>query len=915
MADKLTYEELEQRVKELEKGAVERERAEVALHENQRLLNSILESTVDGILVGDRDGTFSYVNSRFAEMWHIPKEVMETKERHKLRAVVSEQLKDSSAFFSKLQEMYQSEEELLDLVEFKDGRIFERFSTPLIKDSNVSGRVWSFRNITEHKQAEKALRESEKKYRQLFNTVSNAIMLFDAETKEFVDVNDASQNLYGYSKEEFLKLRHFDITAEPEESEDSIKQTISGEITEITEIPLRYHKRKDGTKFPVEISIGTFVLGNRQVLCGVIKDITERKRTEEALRESEEKYRSLFENTGTATFVAEEDMTVSQVNAKCEELSGYSRDEIVGKMKTTDFIPIEELNRIKKYHFERRIKDDDIPLEYELKLVDKDGNIKNVFIQVGMIPGTKKSIASVIDITPQKQAEKALRESEKQYRELANSLPQVVFEMDAKGLITYANRNAFEFYGYTQDDFEKGVTALQMLIPEDRDRAFDNIQRGLKGEELGSREYTALRKGGTTFPVAVHVNPIIYENKPEGLRGIMIDITDRKRAEEEKKKLEAQLHQVQRMKALGTLAGGIAHDFNNLLTVIQGHTSLMLMDIDLYHPHFDHLKGIEDNVKSAADLTKQLLGFARGGKYEVKTTNLNELIKNQNRMFGRAKKEVTIRGKYEKNPWPVEVDQGQIEQVLLNIYVNAWQAMPGGGNLYIQSENIIIDENYGKPYHVEPGRYVKISITDTGVGMDEATRQRIFDPFFTTKEMEKGTGLGLSSAYGIIKNHDGFINVYSEKGEGTTFSIYFPASEKEVIDEKELAGDILKGSETVLLVDDEDMIIDVGQDILESLGYKVLPAISGKEAIEVYQENREKIDMVIMDMIMPEMGGGDTYDKLKEINPDIKVLLSSGYSINGQATEILERGCNGYIQKPFNMTDLSKKIREILDKD
>jgi CheY-like chemotaxis protein len=210
---------------------------------------------------------------------------------------------------------------------------------------------------------------------------------------------------------------------------------------------------------------------------------------------------------------------------------------------------------------------------------------------------------------------------------------------------------------------------------------------------------------------------------------------------------------------------------------------------------------------------------------------------------------------------------------------------------------------------------VKISVTDTGIGMDKSTQQRIFEPFFTTKEIGRGTGLGLASAYGIIKNHGGFIDVYSDKGEGTKFNIYFPASEKEVIDGKDLVEEIVKGSETVLFVDDEDIIIDVGQDILKSLGYKVLPASCGKEAIEVYQKNREKIDIVILDMIMPGMSGRELYKKLKEVNPGIKVLLSSGYSVDGQAAEILKLGCSGFIQKPFNIGVLSNKIRDILDKD
>jgi CheY-like chemotaxis protein len=283
-------------------------------------------------------------------------------------------------------------------------------------------------------------------------------------------------------------------------------------------------------------------------------------------------------------------------------------------------------------------------------------------------------------------------------------------------------------------------------------------------------------------------------------------------------------------------------------------------------------------------------------------------------MFGRTKKEITIHKKYHDQIWSAEIDRSQIDQVLLNIFVNAWQAMPAGGHLYIQTNNEILDKDIAGAHGVRIGKYVTISIKDTGIGMDEKTLKRVFDPFFTSKDKERGSGLGMASAYGIIQNHDGMILVESEKGQGTTFRIYLPATEKPVIDELQANQNILVGTETILLVDDEEMILDVGVQVLKKLGYKVLTASNGKEAIEVYQQNRQEVAMVILDLIMPEMGGGETYDRLKEIDPQVKVLLSSGYSIDGQATEILKRGCSGFIQKPFRMADLSVKLRQIITK-
>jgi signal transduction histidine kinase/ActR/RegA family two-component response regulator len=395
------------------------------------------------------------------------------------------------------------------------------------------------------------------------------------------------------------------------------------------------------------------------------------------------------------------------------------------------------------------------------------------------------------------------------------------------------------------------------------------------------------------------------------------EIIERKKVEQELKKheeqLEAQLLLARKMESIGTLAGGIAHDFNNLLMAIQGNVTLMLDNLDPGHHDYEKLELIEQCVQSGASLTKQLLGVARGGKYEVKPTNLDEIIKNTSTMFGRTKKEIKISTKYRENLWTVEVDGGQIEQVLLNLYINAWQAMPGGGELHIETENITLDQKNAKLHDVKPGKYVKISVADTGIGMDDEIQLRIFDPFFTTKEIGRGTGLGLASAYGIIKNHGGVITIESEKGKGTIFHIYLPASQKKVHDTKKVSTTLLSGTGTILVVDDEELMTDVCQQILQRMGFKVLIAKSGKEAIEVFNANRDIIDLVILDIILPGMDGGAIYDGLKEIKPGIKVLIASGYSINGKASELMKKGCSGFIQKPFRKNELSLKLNEILN--
>jgi PAS domain S-box-containing protein len=459
--------------------------------------------------------------------------------------------------------------------------------------------------------------------------------------------------------------------------------------------------------------------------------------------------------------------------------------------------------------------------------------------------------------------------------------------------------------GYTREEVI-GRTSLEIDIwhdPADRQKLVQGLQEKGYYENL---EAQFRRKDGSLITALMSARVISLKGVSH-IISITRDIT-------ESKLIATKLQQVQKFEAIGTLAGGIAHDFNNLLMGIQGRASLISWDLDLSHPHREHILAIEEHIRSATRLTQQLLGFARGGKYEVNPVDMNELVHGSSAMFGRTKKEIRIHAKCQASPLVVDADRVQIEQVLLNMYINAWQAMPSeGGELYLETKIVTLEEAYCKAHQAEPGRYAKVSITDTGAGMNKATRLKIFDPFFTTKEKGRGTGLGLASSYGIIKNHGGMITVYSEIGHGTTFNIYLPVSDKKTHREVPLEQGLIRGSATILLVDDEELIIDVCQAMLERLGYRVMVCRGGQEAVNVITDIGNIIDMVILDMIMPGMDGSTTFNRIREIQPDMPVLLSSGYAINGHAENIMRRGCNGFIQKPYNISDLSNKVRNVLD--
>ncbi len=639
-------------------------------------------------------------------------------------------------------------------------------------------------------------------------------------------------------------------------------------------------------------------------------DETERRPNLEALKESQEELSEIFEMSLDLICVADiNTATFLKVNPAFTRLLGYSEQELLNR-SFLDFIHPEDVIPTLTV-IEEKLKKGENAVNFTNRYRSSSGDYLWLKWASKPIPERGVTFAVAHDVTELKKVEEALRESESTLESVFTAAPVGICLMKNR-VYQRANRNWCESFGYPEPSLIGRTPAFLYESREEYERVGKELYGHPNKDGITSARTRLKRSDGEIRDVVLIAKPLDPKDPKAGTVTVVHDLTGRTRAEEERERLENQLHQSQKMESLGTLAGGIAHDFNNLLMAIQGRISLMLLEKDASHPDAENLKEIERYVGSAAGLTRQLLGFAKGGKYETKPTNLNDLIKRENRMFGRTKKEVTIHEKCDDNLWYVAVDRGQIQQVILNIYVNAWQAMPNGGNLHVRTGNVTLDEDFINPHGVAPGPYVQISVTDTGIGMDETTLGRIFDPFFTTKDLNRGTGLGMASAYGIIKNHGGFINVYSEKGHGSTFHIYLPACRKEIVEEKKPAKETIRGSGVVLFVDDEKMITETLEDLLGVLGYKVLLAGSGKEALRIYEKNKELIDIVILDMIMPDMGGAETYESLKKLDPHVKVLLSSGYSVSGQATEILNRGANGFIQKPFKLGELSEKLREIL---
>lgn len=525
------------------------------------------------------------------------------------------------------------------------------------------------------------------------------------------------------------------------------------------------------------------------------------------------------------------------------------------------------------------------------------------------------------EINERIEAEEALKNSEEKYRELANFLPQIIFETDDHGILTFINRNAFNIMDYDEADFKKGINVLNLLIPDNRERAVNNIQNVLNGKRSQGNEYTALAKNGKTFPISIHANPIMRNNKPVGMRGIIIDLTEKKQAEAEQQEIMVRLQRAEKMETLGLMAGGVAHDLNNILSGIVSYPELMLMQVPDDSSLKKPLMTMQSAGKMAAAIVQDLLTLTRRGVVNEKVVNLNDIINE----YLKSPENDKIKSFHPNVKFEIDLEKGllnilgspvHLSKTVMNLISNAAEALPSGGTVRLSTRNQYLDRPVKGYDDIEIGDYVVLSVSDNGIGISQNDLNRIFEPFFTKKVMGRsGTGLGMSVVWGTVKDHRGYINVESGEGKGSVFSLYFPMTRKEPVEEEDsgLLNACQGNGESILLVDDARDQREIASAILSSMGYSVTAVSSGEDAIHTVKEN--SFDLIVLDMIMdPGMDGLDTYRKILEIKPDQRAIIASGYSETDRVKEAQRLGAGIYVQKPYTMQKLGMAVKEELNR-
>jgi PAS domain S-box-containing protein len=802
----------------------------------------------------------------------------------------------------------------------KDGRIYPvEIQANFLEFEGNEYRCCFVTDISERK------RDEEARWMSRFIVDNASIGIYRGrEDGRILYANEHSARMLGYTREELSSMRFSDIVpAITEESWKEYRRQLRAEGFLKFEA---VHRRKDGTTLPVEVTVNYLDFGDHPFSCSFAQDITERKKAEEALLESEKKFRLLTETSPNAIIVIRGDRIV-YANPAATHVSGFTREQLM-HMEFWNFVH-GDFRDAARERVLARMRGEPVSSSFEYRLVGSRGEDK--WVVAASVPmdyeGAPAILISFADITEVKRAEEALRESEARLKLAMDMAKLVQWEFDGTtGMFCFDNQ-FYTLYG-TSADREGGAlmsaeTYVRRFVhPEDMADVIAVIQRVLSnrdGASTGGMEHRIIRADGEERYISVRFDVIRdREGRLVRTRGANQDITDRKRAEEERKNLETQLHQARKMDAVGQLAGGISHDFNNILTAILGFSEVMMMRMEQGNPFRHHVRQIQGAAEKAVDLTRGLLAFSRKQVLHKEPFDLHEVVDGLQKILRRLiPEDIDLRVKTSATGMTVIADKGQIEQVLMNLVTNARDAMPTGGLLTIEAGPVVMEEDTCHAHGFGmPGRYARIAVEDVGCGMDEETREKIFEPFFTTKEVGKGTGLGLSIIYGIVKQHNGFITVDSFPGRGTKFCVYLPLvdQEKQKLSALGRPEPAPGGTETILLAEDDDVVRELNRAILADAGYTVIETSDGREALEMFRERGSSVDMLVTDVIMPTMDGKRLYEEITGIRPAMKVLFMSGYS-----TDILDgRGFSddgiNFLPKPVLPSELLRRLREILDR-
>jgi len=745
--------------------------------------------------------------------------------------------------------------------------------------------------------------------------------IFVAQDGNLVYLNPFTSKLIGYPPDK-LMARPFLAFIHPDDQAmiiDRHMRRLKGE-----DLPQGYPFRiihRNGGILWVELNATLTEWKGRPATLNFLRDISEQKETEEALRGSREELRMTLDATTDGIWQWKFKANEMSFSSRYYTMLGYEPGAFPASFRVwqamvhPDDLP-DALFFAKAY---RGTQPDDYENIYRIRTAS--GEYRWVHSRARVVErdpegNAVRMIGRIEDITNLKEAEAELHEREERYKALFDSIRDPILVADQERNILDCNPAFAQLFGYALNEIKGRKTS----VVYDKEEQYEEMGRALR-ESLGSKEIVSTldfkKKSGDIFPAEVKLSYLKDSaGKITGVIGQIRDLSERLKTEAERAELEAQFRQAQKLEAVGRLTGGVAHDFNNLLTVIIGYNDLMLMDLEDGHPLRKHALQLRNAVRKATALIRQLMAFSRKQVLQPEILNLNDILYNLKKMLPRIiGEDIGLAFTLENELGEVKADPGQIEQVIMNLVVNARDAMPQGGKLTLETQNVDLDEAYARRHAgVVPGACVMLSVSDSGVGIAKEHLDKIFDPFFTTKEMEKGTGLGLSTVYGIVQQHGGHIRVYSESGQGTCFKIYLPRAkgdvqERKTAQEKALPG----GSEAILLVEDDKDVLELIEAMLQSLGYSVMTAATGEEALTLCEREAGPLHLLMTDLVMPGMNGRELADRVAGIRPGLKVLFMSGYTDDAIVRQgVLNRSAN-FIQKPFSLPALAEKVRRALD--